>query len=115
MSMSKLLWAGGLAVVMGSAIFAASPAPTDTPAPHKGHGRLTKPWNELKDLTDDEKTKILAVHQKAIDEIHDIEAKEHDDILALLTDDQKKEIAAIEAKDKTKTHKATTQPAAEAK
>jgi Spy/CpxP family protein refolding chaperone len=124
MSMSKSLWVGGVAILMGSALYAAkpeAPAPAaDAPAAHHGKGRLTKPWNELKDLTDDEKVKVLAIHQKAIDEIHDIEAKEHADILAVLTPDQKKEIAAIEAKEKAaahdaKAHKPTTQPAAAAK
>lgn len=119
MSLSKTLWAGGVAVLMGSAFLVAkTEAPAgDTAAPaHHGKGRLTKPWNELKDLTDDEKTKILAIHQKAIDEIHDIEAKEHSDILALLSDAQKTEVAAIEAKEKEGArHKATTQPAASAK
>jgi Spy/CpxP family protein refolding chaperone len=119
MAFSKAIWAGGLAVAMGSAIFAAktdTAAPAaDTPAPHHGHGRLTKPWSELKDLTDDEKTKILAIHQKAIDEIHDIEAKEHEDILATLTGAQKKEVADLETKEKEAAHAhhgATTKPSA---
>ena len=122
MSLKKCLYAGGLAVLMGSALMAAKPdaGTADTAAPKKGHARLTKPWNELKDLTDDEKTKIVEVHQKALDEMHEIEAKEKKDIMALLTESQQKEVEAIEEKDKeaakaSRTHKATTQPSAEAK
>ena len=116
MSTLKLVRVGAIVLLMGSAIYAAdsaAPAAGDASAPHKGHGRLTKPWNELKDLKPEERTKILAVHQKALDEVHAIEAKEHEDILALLSDDQKKEVAAIEAKEKAAAHAhATTQPAA---
>lgn len=123
MTFSKSLWMCGAALVMGSALLAAdsnSPAGSGTTAaPTHGHARLTKPWNELKDLTDDEKTKIVEIHQKALDEIKEIDAKENQDILAVLTDDQKKEVAAIEAKDKeaqraARSKKATTQPSAAA-
>ena len=122
MSLKKCLYAGGLAVVMGSALLAAKPeagTETDSAARKPGHARLTKPWNELKDLTEDEKTKILAVHQKAVDEMHEIEAKEHKDIMALLTDAQQKEVETVEAKDKeaartARSHRATTQPSADA-
>ena len=123
MSVKKSLYVGGLATVMASALMAAKPQASGTDSettPRKGHARLTKPWNELKDLTDDEKTKIIEVHQKAVDEMHEIEAKEHKDIMALLTDSQKKEVEEIEAKDKEaakagRTHRSTTQPSAEAK
>jgi hypothetical protein len=104
---------------MGSALLAADSS-TPTAAPSRGRARLTKPWNQLKDLTDDEKAKILEIHQKAVDEVKAIDAKEHEDILAVLTDDQKKEIATIEEKDKeaqraSRSKKgATTQPAAAA-
>jgi Spy/CpxP family protein refolding chaperone len=113
MTFSKSLWACGAALVMGSALMAAdSSTPAETPAP-RGHARLTKPWNELKDLTDDERAKILEIHQKAVDEVKEIDAKEHTDIMALLTEDQKKEVADIEKKEKmSRTRKPTTQPAA---
>ena len=50
----------------------------------------------------------------------EIEAKEHKDIMGLLTESQQKEVEAIEAKDKEaakagRAHKATTQPSADAK
>lgn len=115
MTLSKSLWMCGAALVMGSALLAADSNSGTTPAPTHGHARLTKPWNELKDLTDEEKTKIIEIHQKALDEIREIDAKEHTDILAVLTDDQKKEVETIEVKDKeaqraARSKKATTQP-----
>ncbi|HEY2586979.1 MAG TPA: hypothetical protein VGI81_14635 [Tepidisphaeraceae bacterium] len=127
MSFSKSLWMCGAALLMGTAVLAAdsgtsgAKAAGETPAaatpatPRAGRARLTKPWNELKDLTEEERTKIIAVHQKALDEVHAIEAKEHADILALLTDEQKKEVAELEAKAKeaqrtARSKKPTTQP-----
>jgi Spy/CpxP family protein refolding chaperone len=117
MTFSKSLWLCGAALVISSAVMAAdSKTATDsTPATPKGHARLTKPWNELKDLTDDEKAKILEIHQKAVDDVKEIDAKEHKDIMALLTEDQQKEVAEIEKKDKAaRSKKPTTQPAAAA-
>ena len=100
----RSVWLSGAAVIVGAALMLARPAGGEdnaASAPRRqARVRLTKPWNELKDLTADEKTRILEIHQKAIDQIHEIEAKEHQDILAMLTDEQKKEVAAIEAKDK---------------
>jgi Spy/CpxP family protein refolding chaperone len=120
MSILKSLRVGGVAMLLATASFAAdsaAPAPdssANTPA-RAGHGRLTKPWNELKDLTEDEKKQILAIHQKALDEVKDILAKEHTTILAVLTDDQRKEVTEIIAHDKTAAkertaHKPTTRP-----
>lgn len=102
MSVSKKLWALGAVAVMGSAILAANPAGTDSTAAPKRQTRtrLTRPWSELKDLTSDEKSKILEIHQKAVDQVHEIEAQEHKDILALLTDQQRKEVADLETKQK---------------
>ena len=113
MTFSKSFLTCGAALVMGSALLAAdSSSPAGNAPASRGRVRLTKPWNELKDLTDDEKTKILEVHQKAVDEIKAIDAKEHKDIMALLTEDQQKEVAAIEMKEKSaRSRKPTTQPA----
>lgn len=124
MRISKSLLACAAALVMGTALLAAdSAAPggssDSTPAPRHARVRLTKPWNQLKDLTEDEKAKILEIHQKAVDEVKAIDAKEHADILAVLSDEQKKEVATIELKDKeaqraSRRKSATTQPAAAA-
>lgn len=115
MSLSKSLWVCGAALAMGTMVWAADSSGTKSDAPETpartGHARLTKPWNELKDLTADEKAKILEIHQKALDEEKAIQKKEHADILAVLTDDQKKEVAAIEVKERSaRAKKATSQP-----
>ena len=128
MSFSKSLWTCGAALLMGTAVLAAdsgtsgakpdgdAPAAASPATPRAGRARLTKPWNELKDLTDDEKSKILEIHQKALDEETAITKKEHEDILAVLTDTQKKEVADLEMKAKdaqraARSKKPTTQPA----
>lgn len=62
------------------------------------HAKLTKPWSELSNLTDDQKAKIAAVHAKALEDEKAIRDKEKEDIDAVLTDDQKKELKELEAK-----------------
>lgn len=104
MSVRRSMWLSGVAVLMGAAFLAAKPAgdsADSTAAPKRQRtARLTKPWNELKDLTDDEKTKILGIHEQANEQVSAIRTKEHQDILAVLSDEQRKEVAELEAKDK---------------
>lgn len=120
MRFSKSFLACAAALVMGSALLAADSGTSESTAPRThARVRLTKPWSQLKDLTDDEKAKILEIHQKAVDEIKAIDAKEHTDILAVLSDNQKKEVATIEEKDKeaqraSRRKASTTQPSAAA-
>lgn len=104
MSVGKGLFASGVVLLMSMAL---SAAPGDgnssgqrTQTARRSRAGLTKPWNELKDLTDDEKTRIIEIHRKTVEQVHEIEAKEHADILAMLTDAQKKEVAEIESKDR---------------
>jgi len=104
MSVGKGLLGGGMVLLLSVVVFA---APGDNnsgdkaqTAARRSRAGLTKPWNEMKDLTDDEKTKIIEIHRKAVDQVHEIEAKEHADILAMLSEQQKTEVAEIEAKDR---------------
>ncbi|QOV87933.1 hypothetical protein [Humisphaera borealis] len=63
--------------------------------------KLVKPWADLKTLSDDQKSKIDAIHKKALAEINAIEKKEKEDITALLTDANKAEMKDLaEAKKK---------------
>jgi Spy/CpxP family protein refolding chaperone len=73
----------------------------------------------MPDLTEDQRAQIVAIHQKADADRLAISRKEHEDILAVLSDDQKKEVDDIIAKEKEEAaakHKAkleaTTRPAA---
>jgi Spy/CpxP family protein refolding chaperone len=104
MSVRKGLLGSGAVLLMSVTLFAApgdsSSGEKPAPAARRTRAGLTKPWNELKDLTDDEKTKIIEIHRKAVEQVHEIEAKERTDIMALLSDQQKTELAAIEAKDR---------------
>ena len=96
---------GSVVVLLMSVVLFAAPGDNNssgerTPTARRSRAGLTRPWNELKDLTDDEKTKIIEIHRKTVEQVHEIEAKEHADILAMLSDQQKQEIADIEAKDR---------------
>jgi Spy/CpxP family protein refolding chaperone len=61
--------------------------------------RLTKPWKDLTSLTEDQKRQIAQIHRKAVDETKAIEQREKADIMALLSDQQKAELAALQEKD----------------
>jgi Spy/CpxP family protein refolding chaperone len=82
-----------------------------TTTPRRGSNRLTQPWNKLTDLSDDVKTKIIAIHRKSVEEVNAIRAREREDILALLTEAQKKEVTDIEAQARVR-RGSTTRPAA---
>ena len=64
--------------------------------PRRGSNRLTRPWNQLSDLSDDVKTKIIAIHRKSVEDVAAIHAKEHEDIVALLSEAQKKQLDALQ-------------------
>lgn len=103
MSLYKGLGAGAVVMLMSSAfLIAARPAATGDAekAAARPRTRITKPWSELKDLTASERTSILEIHQKAVEEKKAIDLKEHQDILALLTPDQKQEVSKIEENEK---------------
>ncbi len=115
--MKNMKWFVGAAAVLlaGSVLVHADDEAKPVKKPHAV--RLTKPWSELTDLTDAEKKQILEIHGKANEEKKAIEVKEHEDIVALLTDDQKKELATLEAEAKKSGHEhekePTTKPAKE--
>ena len=126
MSRCNALWTLGTTVVLSSAFLLAAPSPGGSGSgsgsdnvrpPRRAQARLTKPYSELKDLTPDERNRIIEIHQKAVDQIHEIEAQEKEKILAILTPQQQKELADIQAKDREAARErrssargATTQP-----
>jgi hypothetical protein len=61
--------------------------------------RLTKPWKDLTSLTEDQKRKINEIHRKSTQEVKAIEQREHDDIMALLNEQQKSELTAMQEKE----------------
>jgi Spy/CpxP family protein refolding chaperone len=104
-------WIVGIgSLALGAVALAAdsSPAPQAQPAQQKTDAatpaatparrpRLTTPWSQLTDLTDDQKTKIVDIIAKTNDDIAAIRTKEHVDIMALLNDDQKKKADEVDA------------------
>lgn len=100
---------GGL-VIVGSGLVMTphvSAKSTDTPttAPSETTGtktrtKLIKPYSELSDLSDDQKSQLISIHEKAGDQMKAIEAQEKTDMQAVLTADQKAELAAMDAKEK---------------
>jgi hypothetical protein len=61
--------------------------------------RLTKPWKDLTSLSDEQKRQISQIHRKAVDDVKAIEQREKADIMALLTDQQKAELTALQEKE----------------
>jgi Spy/CpxP family protein refolding chaperone len=88
------------ALLSGSVLVFAADTPATPPAEHKA-AKLVKPWSELSDLTDDQRSKIAEIHAKALADVKAIHEKEQQDILALLTAEQKHQAAELEAMSKT--------------
>ena len=77
--------------------------PKTPPPPAKSdtkNVRIIKPFSELKDLSPDQTEKLREIHKKYLEQIKAIEAQQHQELMAVLTDDQKRELVDIEAKDK---------------
>jgi hypothetical protein len=139
MRLSSLRWAApALALVVGGSVWAAAPAASksagadkkanaSTPAAAQSAAtarraapassvKVVKPWSLIASLSDEQKEKIRVIHRKALDEINVIEAKEKQDIMALLSDAQlveMKDALAKEAAEK-KAAKAPAKSAAQA-
>lgn len=107
MSHKKWLGAALAALLVGSSFMVAQAAKTtgSTTRPAK----LTKPWSEIKDLSDDQVVKIKEIHEKFLQQQHELESKEKADIMALLNDAQKKELDEVRVEEK----KAAAERAAE--
>jgi Spy/CpxP family protein refolding chaperone len=88
------------ALLSGSVLVFAADTPATPPAEHKTT-KLVKPWSELSDLTDEQRSKIADLHAKANEEVNAIRSKEKQDILELLTADQKHQAAELEKMSKT--------------
>jgi Spy/CpxP family protein refolding chaperone len=108
--MRAFKWVTGIAcVVIGGSViaWAADDKPPKADAPAKSDkssfapkAKIPAKYAALDDLTDDQKAKILAIHEKALAEIHDIQKKEDAESEALLTPAQIDEIKANESKNK---------------
>jgi hypothetical protein len=72
--------------------------PSQTEEHHTTRTHIVVPYNLLTDLTDDQKSKIADIHRDELAQEHALRQKEQDDIRALLSDDQKKELDDLEAR-----------------
>jgi hypothetical protein len=61
--------------------------------------RLTKPWRDMASLSEEQKKQIASIHRKAVQDKSVIEEREKADIMALLNDQQKGELKAMQEKD----------------
>jgi len=94
MKFNLKLLAAVMAVGLSASLLSAAdetPAPASQPTKSV---KLTKPYSELKDLTDDQKEKIAKAHADFLDKEKQIKAEEKAAIDAVLTDEQKAEIKA---------------------
>ncbi len=92
-SLSKVALVG--AILVGALVGFADDKPKEKT---KKAPKLVQPWSLMSSLSDDQKTQIIDLHQKANDEVNAIRDKEKNDIMALLSDEQKKELEEALAK-----------------
>ena len=101
-----------LAAIVVAVAQDATTEPSAAPEEHHTRTRIVAPFNLLTDLTDDQKSKIADIHHDELAQERALKEKEHDDIMAILTDDQKKELddalarAAAEKKATSEEHRA---------
>jgi Spy/CpxP family protein refolding chaperone len=77
----------------------------DTKKP--AHARMFQPYSKLTSLSDEQKQKILEIRADFNAQRQELNRKEREQIMALLNDDQKKEVEKIEADRKTSGMKKT--------
>jgi Spy/CpxP family protein refolding chaperone len=93
---------GVVALGVSIALGAPSTRPSNTDVREEGSQttiRLFTPWSRMQSLSDDQRHKIADIHKKALADIRAIQMKQEEDIKALLTDEQKKELRDLLDKD----------------
>lgn len=101
MNLRTCLAAFAAVVLVGVGVIAIADDATTNPSTEirtSTRSRIVAPFNQLTDLTDDQKDKIRDIHAQAIEQERQLRQKEQDDMMAVLTDDQKKELTDLEAK-----------------
>jgi hypothetical protein len=91
----------GLVLVVSAVAYAADVEKVDT-----SKTRIIKPFSELKDLSAEQVEKLKVIHRKHLDAVKALEAKQHEELMDVLTDGQKKELAEIQEKDRVDKKKA---------
>jgi Spy/CpxP family protein refolding chaperone len=62
--------------------------------------KLVKPWVDMSSLSDEQKSRIIEIHREALDKINAIRKQEREDIMALLSEEQKREARELMSKRK---------------
>src|SRR5947199_473017 len=81
-----------LVVVIGITFTAAA---RTTTSPTRNF-RLVQPWSKLKSLSETQRRQIYNIHQRALEEIKKVKQHENSEIVALLSDQQKIELAEVD-------------------
>ena len=102
MSLRNCLVGSAAAFLFGIGVAAIAQDATTNPSPEEpkptSHVKIPAPYNLLSDLSDDQQSKIKDIHSEILDEQKALRQKEKDEIAAVLTDDQKKEIDDLVSK-----------------
>ena len=88
----------GIIVCAVALIVHAAPTTKPSSTTRPAGPRLFGAYEKMPSLSPDQRDKIHEIHRKFLADQHELERKETDDISALLSDDQKKELQEIEEK-----------------
>ena len=91
------------AITFSAVSFAADPKPAAAKSDDVKGVRLIKPYSDLKDLTADQTLKLKEIHKKFSEQIKALEAQQKEEMSAVLTDEQKRELADTEGTKPRKT------------
>lgn len=72
--------------------------------------RLVLPWSQMTSLSDEQKQQISDIHKRTGEEVNRLKAKEREEIMALLSDEQKSEAEKIESDRKVASKKKGSEP-----
>jgi hypothetical protein len=89
--MKRRMAVGVCAMMLAAVVFVHAAETPDQPKKKAPAARLTQPWSKISTLSDGQKIQIREIHAKALADKRAVEAKEREDILALLSDEQKAE------------------------
>jgi hypothetical protein len=74
-------------------------AKADKPEQPKTY-RLIAPYNKLPSLTDEQQERLKAIHGRYLEQIKVLQQQEKDEMMAVLTDEQKSELQQIDEQEK---------------
>jgi hypothetical protein len=75
-----------------------TPKTAETPVTSSRGAHVVKPYSDLKDLSSEQEAQLKSIHAKYLAEINQLKAKEKDESMAVLSEDQRKELVEVTAK-----------------